>query len=228
MDIKDNLASEFSAFSVNYTEDMIRCVPFYQSLLNCFVKHLDQDFVPNRILDLGCGNGNVTAKLIEEFPDAEYTLLDASDQMLKICENRFQGTNIMTIESYFQDYTFPSDYFDMVVAGFSIHHCEDNEKMDLMCKVHESLTRRGVFMCSDLMIDRDANAHKGLIKKWKEFVYSSFPDGEKWQWLMDHYNKFDHPSGISEQRAWLDRIGFTEVKFDTFENFWSFFIALKV
>ena len=70
MKIKETLAAEFDRFSDNYTEDMIRCVPHYQRLLCSISDSLPEDLRASRILDLGCGNGNVTALLLEKFPEA--------------------------------------------------------------------------------------------------------------------------------------------------------------
>ena len=109
MKIKATLADEFDRFSDNYTEDIIRIVPHYLRLLSSHSKCLPDNFCAAKILDLGCGNGNVTALLLEKFPDAEYTLLDASPDMLAICRERFSGINMNCVRSYFRDYTFPED-----------------------------------------------------------------------------------------------------------------------
>ena len=128
MKIKETLAAEFDQFSNHYTEDMIRIVPHYLRLLSSLSDSLPDDFAAYRILDLGCGNGNVTALLLEKFPDAEYTLLDASPDMLELCRDRFPGNNITYVRRYFRDYTFPEDYFDLITACFSLHHCDSREK----------------------------------------------------------------------------------------------------
>jgi len=80
MKISDNIASEFNEFSKDYTNDMVKCVPYYNALISSFTEILPPDFQPLTILDLGCGNGNVTAQLLPSFPKSEYTLVDASDE----------------------------------------------------------------------------------------------------------------------------------------------------
>ena len=64
MKIQDNIAEEFNEFSKNYTNDMIRCVPYYLDLLSDCTRYLPKKFSPENILDLGCGNGNITSKLL--------------------------------------------------------------------------------------------------------------------------------------------------------------------
>ena len=113
MKVKDSIAAEFDQFSGNYTEDMTKCVPHYPKLLSCFSDCLPDDFSPDTVLDLGCGNGNVTALLLNKFPRAHYTLLDASPEMLALCKQRFAGNNVTFIERYFRDYHFPQCRFDL-------------------------------------------------------------------------------------------------------------------
>ena len=193
MKIKEDIAREFDEFSKNYTEDMKGCVPYYMRLMSCFTSELDPDFKPSTILDLGCGNGNVTARLLQRFPEASFTLVDASKEMLSICKKNFLNKNITYLETYFNDLVLTNKSFDLVVAGFSLHHCKNHEKKELFRKIFNALNKNGIFMCSDLMISKNEPAHKSLVKRWKDFVNSNFKDGKKWNWLKQHYDQFDHP-----------------------------------
>ena len=128
MIVKDTIADEFNEFSKNYTEDMVKCVPYYLDLLNCFTEELPKNFKPKTILDLGCGNGNVTNVLTQMFPYAEYSLVDASQDMLDCCDKRFSNYTINLVNSYFNDFSFSNNYYDLIVAGFSLHHCIKEDK----------------------------------------------------------------------------------------------------
>ena len=227
MKISDSIASEFDEFSKDYTNDMIKCVPFYSALISNFTENLPINFNPKFILDLGCGNGNVTAQVLEKFPNAQYTLIDASEEMLNICKNRFEGYNIDYVASYFQDFDFGEHQYNFIVAGFSLHHCISEDKRNLFTKIYKSLKQGGIFSCSDLMIDRSSPSHAGLIAYWKTFVLSNYPTLEKWEWLMEHYNEFDNPDSFFNQKNWLENAGFKE--FNTFINdaYWIHYQALK-
>ena len=227
MKIKETLAAEFDRFSDNYTEDMIRCVPHYLRLLSSLSDSLPGDFSPSRVLDLGCGNGNVTALLLERFPDAEYTLLDASPDMLELCRNRFSGKNVTYVRSYFRDYTFPENYFDLITACFSLHHSDGEEKQWIFPLLHKALQQGGIFTCSDLMINKGAAEHEGLVRDWEAFVNANHPDGEKWAWLAEHYEAYDRPDDYVDQEAWLLSAGFRSVEMKWREGYWVHFVAGK-
>ena len=227
MNIQDNIASEFDEFSKNYTSDMQKCVPHYDFLLSCFNTGFLGRFNPQDILDLGCGNGNVTERLLSLYPNATYTLLDASKEMLSICKDRFKKSKINLIEAYFNQYEFPINHFDIVAAGFSLHHCTSEEKQSLFQNIYTSLKDGGVFTISDLMINKKEAAHDELIDQWGRLVNSNFPDGEKWKWIMDHYDEFDHPDRLEDQIQWLRDSGFTNFNITIKDKYWVHFKAVK-
>ena len=207
---------------------MIRCVPHYEKLMSFFTEYLPKTFSPNNILDLGCGNGNVTSRLLQLFPESNFTLLDASQEMINLCKKQFKDYNVEYVESYFKDYKFKDNHFDLITAGFSLHHCDSEEKKILFRSINRSLKKGGIFSCSDLMINKNKPEHLVLLKKWKSFVYESFPDGEKWEWLMEHYDAFDNPDDYNDQIKWLNEAGFKDVRLPTKENWWAHIQAIKV
>ena len=228
MRIKDNISDEFGEFSKNYTNDMIGCVPYYLELIESFVESLPKNFQPKTILDLGCGNGNITARLLELFPNAGYVLLDASPQMLALCNERFKNKNSTYIESYFQNYTFKENYFDLIVAGFSLHHCNSKEKENLFRSIFKSLKKGGLFSFSDLMISKTHVKHPEFLKTWKVFVDTNFPDGKKWKWLKEHYDEFDKPDDFDKQLKWLRKAGFMTIETRINKNDWKHIQAIKI
>ncbi|NND52276.1 MAG: class I SAM-dependent methyltransferase [Flavobacteriaceae bacterium] len=227
MRIKENIASEFNEFSANYTNDMIACVPHYLDLISSFTKDLPHQFDPKRILDLGCGNGNATAEVLQKYPEAQYYLLDASEKMLELCQHRFIGSDMSYLTSYFQDYEFESDFFDMIIAGFSLHHCDSEEKKSLFKKIYKALKSGGIFGMSDLMIDKNEPEHRQLLQDWKQFVLKNFPDEDKWEWLMEHYDEFDKPDHYSSQIQWLKEAGFSTIHTVFQNDYWVHLRAIK-
>ncbi|MEQ6123594.1 methyltransferase domain-containing protein [Pseudotenacibaculum sp. MALMAid0570] len=222
-----NIVSEFDDFSKNYTQDMVGCVPHYLELISSFAKHLPDHFNPKRILDLGCGNGNVTAQLVSRFPNAVYTLLDASSEMIELCSQRFKDYHVNYEQKFFHEFSFEENSYDLVVAGFSIHHCNEKEKQELFQKIHHSLEEGGFFLCSDLMMSKSNPNHPSLLKEWEAFVKTTFSDGQKWTWLMDHYEDFDKPTDYTKQIAWLQDVGFTSIQLPFQEECWVHFQARK-
>ncbi len=117
MKIGETIALEFNDFSKNYTSDMIGCVPHYLALIKSFTSHFPVNFNPKSILDLGSGNGNITAQLIPYFPDATYTLVDASAEMIQLSRNQFKDYDVIYANSYFNDFLFKENNYDLSRCG---------------------------------------------------------------------------------------------------------------
>lgn len=227
MKIESTIDKEFDAFSVNYTEDMTKCVPYYKKLLDSFSENLPRNFRPYCILDLGCGNGNVTAQLLQKFPKASYELLDASNEMITLCKSRFSNYSIHYHTTFFNDFQFTKDKYDMIAAGFSLHHCTSDEKKKLFKNIYASLKPNGVFGICDLMIDRNSQEHPQLLLDWKNFVLSNYSSLEKWEWLMEHYQEFDKPDNLNNHFIWLKEAGFTKIEPFVNDYYWVYLRAFK-
>jgi len=222
-----NIALEFNDFSKNYTSDMIGCAPYYLQLVSSFTKHLPDNFKPNSILDLGCGNGNISAQLIHYFPNATFTLVDASTEMIDLCHKQFNGYDFIYSNKYFKDFLFNEESYDLIVAGFSLHHCDNIEKQSIFKNINSALKKGGIFSYCDLMISKTNPDHQMLLEQWKKFVYKNFPDGEKWTWLLEHYESFDKPTDYQVQIEWIKNAGFTNIQIPFKKEYWVFLQAVK-
>jgi tRNA (cmo5U34)-methyltransferase len=222
-----NIALEFNEFSKNYTKDMIGCVPHYLQLVSSFVKHLPDNFKPISILDLGCGNGNITAQLISYFPNATFTLVDASPEMIDLCRDQFKAYDINYSNMYFKDFLFNAESYDLIVAGFSLHHCDDIEKQSIFKDINSALKKGGIFSYCDLMITKTNPDHPMLLEQWNKFVNNNFPDGEKWTWILEHYETFDKPTDYLVQIEWLKNAGFTNIQIPFKKEYWVYLQAVK-
>ncbi len=227
MKIGKTIAIEFNAFSKNYTNDMIGCVPHYLSLISSFTKQFPDNFNPKSILDLGSGNGNVTAQLIPYFPNATFTLVDASAEMINICRSQFNSYDFIYDNKYFKDFLFKEKSYDLIAAGFSLHHCDENEKQSIFKNINTSLKKGGIFSYSDLMISKTNPDHPMLLEQWKEFVNTNFSDEKKWIWLMEHYEFFDKPTDYLVQIEWMRNAGFTNIQILFREDYWIHLQAVK-
>ncbi len=227
MKIGETIAIEFNNFSKNYTNDMIGCVPHYLSLISSFTEHFPDNFNPKSILDLGSGNGNITAQLIPYFPNATFTLVDASAEMINLCCSQFKDYDFIYDNKYFKDFLFKEKSYDLIVAGFSLHHCDENEKQSIFKNINTSLKKGGIFSYSDLMISKTNPDHPMLLEQWKEFVNTNFSDEKKWIWLMEHYESFDKPTDYLVQIEWMRNAGFTNIQILFREDYWIHLQAVK-
>jgi len=224
-----NVAEEFDRMSADYTAKMERLVPYYRTLTRLLAEGLPPEFRPQRILDLGCGNGNVTEELLRRFPQAEFLLVDASTEMLHLCRHRFaEHPGVKLRQAWIQELDFPAESFDLATAGMSFHHLQSPEKQALFQRLHRWLSPRGCFACADLLIDKDDEPfHSAHLRFWKEYAYEHGTDDDEWNWVIDHYHTFDFPDGLERQSRWLLDAGFREIRILFRKIGWTAFWARK-
>ena len=227
MRVKENIALEFDDFSADYTQDMINCVPHYLKLMNSVVEALPESFEPEHIVDMGAGNGNLTALLKSVLPQVKYTLVDASPEMLRICKERFGTERTTYFQGYFDEYSTEANSIDLITASFSFHHIDSEQKKNMFQRAYHLLKPGGILASCDLMIHKSHPDHPQLVADWGEFVNSHYPDEEKWLWIMEHYDTFDKPDLFDDQMAWLQDAGFSEVNIPWREGYWCSLQAIK-
>ena len=75
----------------------------------------------DRVLDLGCGTGALTAQVLEQDPRRQVTGLDLSEQMLAQARARL-GDRVKLIQGDSECLPFPDGSFDVVYCCDSFHH----------------------------------------------------------------------------------------------------------
>ena len=81
------------------------------------------------VLDIGCGAGNNTLKLLEFVPEFDSDLLDLSLPMLERARERVSGKTagrVRTLHGDFRTVDLETEKYDVVLAAAVFHHLRDN------------------------------------------------------------------------------------------------------
>ena len=118
-----DIASFFDELSSDYLATIQRCFPRYREMLCTLVDSLPRTNSKPKILDLGCGTGNLAVLLHKVFPAGKFHLVDLSEESLETCRLRLPtDCNAMYTTANMADVDFPERQFDMVVSSIAIHH----------------------------------------------------------------------------------------------------------
>ena len=80
--------------------------------------------VRRRVLDVGCGTGQLLADIRDRFPTTQVHGLDLCDGMIRSAKTLLgSGADLTQGES--QSLPFPDDHFDLVVCTHCFHHFPD-------------------------------------------------------------------------------------------------------
>ncbi|CAL9461796.1 class I SAM-dependent methyltransferase [Streptomyces sp. enrichment culture] len=111
-----------------------------------------------RVLDLACGTGTITARLLDRFPEATSTGVDLDPALLAIAEGTFAGDErVSFVTADLKDPDWPSklpyDAYDAVLTATALHWFHAEPLADLYGRVAGLVRDGGVFMNADHMID---------------------------------------------------------------------------
>ncbi|MEV4447303.1 MULTISPECIES: class I SAM-dependent methyltransferase [Streptomyces] len=111
-----------------------------------------------RVLDLACGTGTITARLLDRFPKATSTGVDLDPALLTIAEGTFAGDErVSLVTADLKDphwaTRLPYDSYDAVLTATALHWLHSEPLAVLYGQVAELVRDGGVFMNADHMID---------------------------------------------------------------------------
>jgi tRNA (cmo5U34)-methyltransferase len=100
-----------------------------------------------RLLDVGCGAGNYTLKLLQTMPGLDVTLVDLSGPMLDRARQRVGAAGAGAIRVLQQDIRaaeLGNDTFDVILAAAVLHHLRTDEEWEhVFAKLFRSLSTGG-------------------------------------------------------------------------------------
>ncbi|MFF7334186.1 class I SAM-dependent methyltransferase [Streptomyces sp. NPDC090306] len=111
-----------------------------------------------RVLDLACGTGTITARLLDRFPGATSTGVDLDPALLAIAEGTFAGDDrVSFVRADLTDPDWrarlPYDAYDAVLTATALHWLHSGPLAELYGRIAELVRDGGVFMNADHMID---------------------------------------------------------------------------
>ncbi|MEV3989183.1 class I SAM-dependent methyltransferase [Streptomyces sp. NPDC049837] len=111
-----------------------------------------------RVLDLACGTGSITDRLLKRFPDAVSTGVDLDPALLAIAEGYFAGDERVTfVRADLTDPAWvkalPYDSYDAVLTATALHWLRVEPLAALYGQLGGLVRDGGVFMNADHMID---------------------------------------------------------------------------
>jgi len=110
-----------------------RSAPFFDLLSLIEVR-------PNlKVVDLGCGTGELTRQLADSLPDSDVTGLDSSEQMLEKAVSRFASSPNLRFEQ--GDQSQLAGEWDLILSNAALHWSENHA--ELIPYLYQRLKARG-------------------------------------------------------------------------------------
>lgn len=146
-----------------------------KSVLKEVEEYIETGNSNRRVLDIGCGTGNLLEKLLSRFDNV--IGIDLSGDMLSSASSKLEGNdNLKLVRGEVSSLPFKDDYFDMVSAYSLLHHLPSFS--DPVSEISRVLRDGGV-----LYVDHEpTNREDILVKSYIKFceilngeTYEGFP-----------------------------------------------------
>lgn len=167
------------------------------------------------LLDIGCGAGNYTVKMLSKLPNLNCTLVDLSLPMLNKAKERVSATTVAEVtilQSDIRNTELNDNHYDIILAGAVLHHLrEDNDWEFVFSKLFKALKKGGCLMVSDLITQESPILNEYFTDRYREYL-TSLKNAEYAQNVLAYVEKEDSPRSLNYQLDVLKKVGFTQVE----------------
>ena len=147
-----SVAKHFSAAAESYADLSELQVGIAEGLL----KQIPCPCMPRRVLDLGCGTGEMAIGLSQLFPDAKIVAVDIAPGMLEVATERVSKSNIAWhCCDRFEEIT--TEPYDLVVSSSALQWMQPIP--EVVEKVFNAVADGGVFLCSVMLLGTYQELH---------------------------------------------------------------------
>ena len=148
------------------------------------------------LLDIGCGAGNYSLKLLQSLPGLNVTLIDLSRPMLNRAIERVSAAtpgSVTAIQGDIRELDLGSQQFDIVVAAAVLHHLRtDAESHNVFEHIFAALRPGGSFWIADLVEQVDPRLQSLMWRRYGEYLAKLKDDAYR-QTVFDYVAKEDNP-----------------------------------
>ncbi|MEM8779800.1 MAG: class I SAM-dependent methyltransferase [Cyanobacteria bacterium P01_G01_bin.49] len=152
-------------------------LPHYEQMLDTLVACVPSTTC--RLLELGCGTGELGLKLLKRCPDAHLVAVDYSPRMLVLAEAKLTKAQLNHRVTFIQEDfgawakgELPDSIgtdFESCVSSLAIHHLTDEMKQQLFSCIGENLVQGGCFWNADPILQESSQLqeiYSALREKW--------------------------------------------------------------
>jgi len=167
------------------------------------------------LLDVGCGAGNYSLKVLERFPHLNVTLVDLSQPMLERAVERVARATtgkVTSVQADIRELNIGESCFDVICAAAVLHHLRDDEEWHrVFSKFYDSLRPGGSLWVSDLIEHSDKRVQAMMWKRYGDYLTQLKNEAYRDE-VFEYISREDTPRSLMFQLNLLHSVGFRDVE----------------
>ncbi|HEY1787557.1 MAG TPA: class I SAM-dependent methyltransferase [Verrucomicrobiae bacterium] len=164
------------------------------------------------LLDVGCGAGNFTLRVLQEINPLKCHLVDLSRPMLERAQGRIRAAgveSITTCQTDLRELDVPDNSFDCILAGAVLHHLRDERDWEMaFSRLLGWLKPGGRLYVADLVVFDDPAIQKLMWNRYGRHLESIGGSAYR-EKVFAYIEKEDSPRSLSFQLELLRQVGFS-------------------
>ena len=167
------------------------------------------------LLDVGCGAGNYSLKMLERLPNLDVTLVDLSRPMLdRAVERVSRATSgkVTALQGDVRELELGTSQFDVICAAAVLHHLRETaEWRSVFSNFHTALKAGGSLWISDLIEHSDARVQALMWERYGAYL-TQLKDTAYRDHVFAYIAQEDTPRPLMFQLDLLRFVGFGNIE----------------
>lgn len=167
------------------------------------------------LLDIGCGAGNYSVKMLQKIPGLHCSLVDLSLPMLNRAGERVQAAgaaSIQLLQGDFLEMNFENEKFDIIIAAAVLHHLRTDKDWEKAFQLfYRILQPGGCLLISDLIVQETPAITAYTWERYGQYLASVGGDDYR-EKVLTYIEKEDTPRSMTWQLACMQQAGFSKLE----------------
>ena len=166
------------------------------------------------LLDIGCGAGNNTLKMLQLVNPLDCDLVDLSQPMLNRAVERLRKVNTGGIRSFqgdFRNTDLPDGSYDVIIAASVLHHLRDDKDWEnVFQKIYSLTAPKGSVWITDMVCHESSAVHDMMWHRYGGYLKEMGGEAYR-EKVFTYIDKEDSPRPVTFQLDLLQKVGFSKV-----------------
>lgn len=167
------------------------------------------------VLDIGCGAGNNTLKLLQHVPHIDCDLVDLSLPMLDKATQRISQIITGKLHAYHADFRtleLPQQHYDVIIAAAVLHHLRDDEDWESVFRKIYQLTAVGGSVWITDLVSHEIEAVDAIMRSRHAQYLQEVGGAAFKEKVLRDIEQEDSPRTTLYQLELLKKVGFSQVE----------------